>query len=204
MVDSWEEWVDFWLFVLCLFGVCEVWLGYDLSGGGLIGDSVVIVVLVLLVVLDGKFCVLEKYQFKGIDFEEQVNVIFCVCNCYNVVFIGIDCMGVGDVVYQFVMKVRLDVYGFFYFVDVKMNLVLKVYDVISKGCLEFDVGWMDFVVLFMLIKKIVIVFGVCVIYQVGCLEEISYVDLVWVCMYVFLYELFEGVILINISFMEFL
>ncbi|CAJ0695958.1 hypothetical protein LMG18091_02200 [Ralstonia wenshanensis] len=204
MVDSWEEWVDFRPFAPRPFGTREVWLGYDPNGGGPTGDSAAIVVLAPPAVPDGKFRVLEKHQFKGIDFEEQANAILRVCNRYNVAFIGIDRTGVGDAVYQLVTKARPDAHGFSYSVDVKTNLVLKAYDVISKGRLEFDAGWTDFAASFMSIKKTVTASGARVTYQAGRSEETSHADLAWACMHALSYEPLEGATSTNTSFMEFL
>ncbi|MEV8471639.1 terminase ATPase subunit family protein [Ralstonia sp. UNC404CL21Col] len=204
MVDSWELWPDFRPFAPRPFGSREVWLGYDPNGGGPTGDSAAIVVLAPPAVPDGKFRVLEKHQFKGIDFEEQANAILRVCDRYNVAFIGIDRTGVGDAVYQLVTKARPDAHGFSYSVDVKTNLVLKAYDVISKGRLEFDAGWTDFAASFMSIKKTVTASGARVTYQAGRSEETSHADLAWACMHALSYEPLEGTTSTNTSFMEFL
>lgn len=204
MVDSWEEWADFRPFAPRPFGTREVWLGYDPNGGGPTGDSAAIVVVAPPTVPDGKFRVLEKHQFKGIDFEEQANAILRMCERYTVAFIGIDRTGVGDAVYQLVTRCRPDAHGFSYSVDVKTNLVLKAYDVISKGRLEFDAGWTDFAASFMSIKKTVTASGARVTYQAGRSEETSHADLAWACMHALSYEPLEGATSTNTSFMEFL
>ncbi|MFZ3300492.1 terminase ATPase subunit family protein [Ralstonia pickettii] len=204
MVDSWEEWADFRPFAPRPFGTREVWLGYDPNGGGPTGDSAAIVVVAPPTVPDGKFRVLEKHQFKGIDFEEQANAILRMCERYTVAFIGIDRTGVGDAVYQLVTRCRPDAHGFSYSVDVKTNLVLKAYDVISKGRLEFDAGWTDFAASFMSIKKTVTASGARVTYQAGRSEDTSHADLAWACMHALSYEPLEGATPTNTSFMEFL
>ncbi|MDF6628585.1 oxidoreductase, partial [Escherichia coli] len=93
---------------------------------------------------------------------------------------------------------------FSYSVDVKTNLVLKAYDVISKGRLEFDAGWTDFAASFMSIKKTVTASGARVTYQAGRSEDTSHADLAWACMHALSYEPLEGATPTNTSFMEFL
>ncbi|MGN6260288.1 MAG: terminase ATPase subunit family protein [Ralstonia sp.] len=203
MVDSWELWPDFRAYAPRPFGAREVWLGYDPNGGGPTGDSAAIVVLAPPAVPGGKFRVLEKHQFKGIDFEEQAHAILRVCGRYNVTFIGIDRTGVGDAVYQLVTKSRPDARGFSYSVEVKTSLVLKAFDVISKGRLEFDAGWTDFAASFMSIKKTVTASGARVTYQAGRSEETSHADLAWACMHALSHEPLEGATSTNSSILEF-
>lgn len=203
MVDSWEVWDDYRRFAPRPFGAREVWVGYDPNGGGPGGDGAAIVVVAPPLVAGGKFRVLEKHQFKGIDFEEQAQAILRVCERYNVGFIGIDRTGIGDAVYQLVTKSRPDAKGFAYSVDVKTSLVLKAYDVISKGRLEFDAGWADFAASFMSIEKTVTASGARVTYQAGRSEETSHADLAWACMHALSHEPLEGATTTNTSFMEF-
>ncbi|MGC5888140.1 oxidoreductase, partial [Ralstonia pseudosolanacearum] len=69
MVDTWEVWEDFRPFAPRPFGDRPVWVGYDPNGGG--GDSAALVVVAPPLVPGGKFRVLERHQFRGIDYEEQ-------------------------------------------------------------------------------------------------------------------------------------
>jgi len=201
MVDSWEVWEDFRHWSPRPFGNREVWVGYDPNGGG--GDSAALVVVAPPLVPGGKFRVLEKHQFRGIDYEEQAGAILKVCERYNVSYIGIDRTGVGDAVYKVVFKSRPDVQGFTYSVDVKTGLVLKATDVISKGRLEFDAGWTDFAASFMSIRKTTTAAGGRVTYQAGRSEETSHADLAWACMHALAHEPLEGVTTTNTSIMEF-
>jgi uncharacterized protein YjcR len=201
MVDSWEVWDDFRPFAPRPFGYRQVWVGYDPNGGG--GDSAALVVVAPPLVLGGKFRVLEKHQFKGIDYEEQASAILRVCERYNVTHIGIDRTGIGDAVYKIVTKVRPDAKGYTYSVEVKTALVLKAYDVISKGRLEFDAGWSDLAASFMAIKKTVTAGGGRVTYQAGRSEEISHADLAWATMHALSNEPIEGASATNTSILEF-
>jgi phage baseplate assembly protein gpV len=154
-------------------------------------------------VAGGKFRVLEKHQFRGMDYEEQAQAILHVCARYNVAHIGIDRTGIGDAVYKLVTKVRPDARGYTYSVDVKTALVLKAYDVISKGRLEFDAGWTDLAASFMAIKKTITASGGRVTYQAGRSEDISHADLAWATMHALSNEPIEGATSTNTSFLEF-
>ncbi|WP_116294625.1 terminase ATPase subunit family protein [Cupriavidus taiwanensis] len=201
MVDSWEVWEDFRHWSPRPLGDREVWVGYDPNGGG--GDSAALVVVAPPLVPGGKFRVLEKHQFRGIDYEEQAAAILKVCERYNVAYIGIDRTGVGDAVYKVVLKTRPEAQGFTYSVDVKTGLVLKATDVISKGRLEFDAGWTDFAASFMSIRKTTTAAGGRVTYQAGRSEETSHADLAWACMHALAHEPIEGVTTTNTSILEF-
>ncbi|MCY1212395.1 Terminase-like family protein [compost metagenome] len=201
MVDSWEVWEDFRHWSPRPLGNREVWVGYDPNGGG--GDSAALVVVAPPLVPGGKFRVLEKHQFRGIDYEEQAGAILKVCERYNVTYIGIDRTGVGDAVYKKVLVSRPDTQGFTYSVDVKTGLVLKATDVISKGRLEFDAGWTDFAASFMSVRKTTTAAGGRVTYQAGRSEETSHADLAWACMHALAHEPIEGVTTTNTSIMEF-
>ncbi|MEZ0190775.1 terminase ATPase subunit family protein [Ralstonia solanacearum] len=200
MVDSWEVWEDFRPFAPRPFGNRPVWVGYDPNGGG--GDSAALVVVAPPLVPGGKFRVLEKHQFRGIDYEEQAGAIRRVSERFNVAYVGIDRTGIGDAVFRLVQKFRPDAQGFTYSVDVKTGLVLKAHDVISKGRLEFDAGWTDFAASFMSIKKTVTAAGGRVTYQAGRSEETSHADLAWACMHALSHEPLEGVTTTNTSIME--
>lgn len=201
MVDSWEVWEDFRHWSPRPLGNREVWVGYDPNGGG--GDSAALVVVAPPLVPGGKFRVLEKHQFRGIDYEEQAAAILKVCERYNVTYIGIDRTGVGDAVYKVVLKTRPEAQGFTYSVDVKTGLVLKATDVINKGRLEFDAGWTDFAASFMSIRKTTTAAGGRVTYQAGRSEETSHADLAWACMHALAHEPIEGVTTTNTSILEF-
>ncbi|MDC6285474.1 terminase ATPase subunit family protein [Ralstonia pseudosolanacearum] len=200
MVDSWEVWTDFRPFFPRPFGNRPVWVGYDPNGGG--GDSAALVVVAPPLVAGGKFRVLEKHQFRGIDYEEQASAIRRVTERYTVAYIGIDRTGIGDAVCQLVSKFRPDAEGFTYSVDVKTRLVLKAHDVIAKGRLEFDASWTDFAASFLSIKKTTTAAGGRVTYQAGRSEDTSHADLAWACMHALSHEPLEGATTTNTSILE--
>jgi len=55
-----------------------------------------LMVVALPLVPGGKFRVLERHQFRGMDFAAQASVIKAVCDRYWVTYIGIDVTGLGS------------------------------------------------------------------------------------------------------------
>ncbi|MDZ4313610.1 MAG: terminase ATPase subunit family protein [Azonexus sp.] len=199
MVDSWLLWEDFKPFALRPLGYREVWVGYDPSHSG---DSAALVVVAPPLVAGGKFRVLDRVQFKGMDFAAQAERIKKVTECYNVTYIGIDMTGLGQGVYQLVKDFFPAVTGFQYSPDVKTRLVLKSMDVIGKGRLEFDAGWNDLAASFMAIKKTTTPSGRQITFQAGRSAETSHADLAWACMHALANEPLEGRTANNQSSME--
>ncbi len=70
MVDTLEEWEDYAPFAANPFGSRPVWIGYDPSHRG---DSAGCVVLAPPVVAGGKFRILERHQWKGMDLPLRRN-----------------------------------------------------------------------------------------------------------------------------------
>lgn len=200
MVDSWDVWTDFKQLAPRPFGDREVWLGYDPSHTG---DSAALVVMAPPLVPGGKFRVLDRVQFKGMDFQEQADRIKKVCDSYRVTYIGIDTTGIGQGVYQLVRQFFPAAQAFQYSVEVKVRLVLKAMDVIRNGRLEFDSGAIDLAAAFMAIKKTTTASGRQVTFESGRSEEISHADLAWACMHALANEPLEGATQTNSGFMEF-
>ncbi len=199
MVDSWEIWDDFRPLYLRPFGEREVWVGYDPSHTG---DSAAIAVLAPPAVPGGKFRVLEKHQFKGMDFQAQADRIQEITQSYRVTYIGIDTTGMGQGVYQLVKQFFPAVRAINYSVDVKVAMVLKALDVFNKGRLEFDAGWIDLAQSFMAIRKTTTESGSRVTFKANRSEEISHADLAWAVMHALYNEPLEGSTSTNRGFME--
>lgn len=199
MVDSWTLWDDFKPFAARPMGWREVWIGYDPSHTG---DSAALVVVCPPAVPGGKFRVLDRVQFKGMDFEEQAARIRKVTEAYNVTYIGIDVTGIGQGVFQLVKQFYPAAKGFQYSADVKVRLVLKAMDVINKGRLEFDAGWTDFAASWMAIKKTTTTSGRQITFEAGRSETTSHADLAWACMHALANEPLEGRSATNQSSME--
>lgn len=100
MVDSWEVWTDFHALALRPFGWREVWIGYDPAKGTQNGDSAGCVVVAPPAVPGGKFRILERHQWRGMDFRARADAIKKLTEQYNVTYIGIDSTGVGHGVYE--------------------------------------------------------------------------------------------------------
>lgn len=200
MVDSWVEWDDFKPFATRPFGYREVWIGYDPSRSG---DSAALVVVAPPLAPGGKFRVLDRVQFKGLDYEEQAARIKKFCDIYHVSYIGIDRTGLGDAVFELVKKFFPMVRGFQYSPEVKTRLVLKTLDVVNKGRLEFDAGWTDLAASFMAIKKTTTASGRQVTFEAGRSEATSHADLAWATMHAIFNEPLGGTTAADTSIMEF-
>ncbi|MRR51671.1 MAG: terminase ATPase subunit family protein [Rhodocyclaceae bacterium] len=199
MVDSWTVWDDYKPFALRPLGHRPVWVGYDPSHTG---DSAALVVLAPPLALGGKFRLIERHQFKGMDFDAQAEAIRKITQRYDVAFIGIDTTGIGQGVFQLVKAFYPSVRGFNYSPQVKTMLVLKALDVVSKGRFEFDAGWNDVAAAFMAIKKTITPSGTQITFEAGRSEETSHADIAWACMHALANEPLEGQTAQNTGFME--
>lgn len=199
MVDSWEVWEDFRPFHARPFADRPVWIGYDPSHTG---DSAGLVVIAPPVVAGGKFRVLDRMQFQGLDFEEQAKRIELLTHTYNVQHIAIDTTGLGQGVYQLVRQFFPMAVGLNYSPDLKVRMVLKALNIIERGRLEFDAGWTDLAAAFMAIKKTTTASGRQITFEAGRSEETSHADLAWACLHALLNEPLEGATTTNTGFME--
>ncbi|QRY30542.1 terminase ATPase subunit family protein [Variovorax sp. PDNC026] len=200
MVDSWVDWANFYKpFTPRPYGHRPVWVGYDPSHTG---DTAGCVVLAPPDKPGGKFRVLERHQWRGLDFEAQAEAIRQITLRYNVTFIGIDTTGLGQGVYQLVAKFFPAAKAINYSVEVKTRLVLKAKNVISKGRLEFDASWIDLAQAFLAIRRTLTASGRNVTYDAGRNEETGHADLAWACMHALDNEPLEGLTAANSGFME--
>lgn len=199
MVDSWVVWEDFKPFAMRPLGNREVWVGYDPA---LFGDSAGCVVLAPPMVRGGKFRVLEKHQWRGMDFQAQSGRIKQITEQYRVTYIGIDATGVGAGVFQLVKQFFPATRGIAYSLDVKNRLVLKAKDVITSGRLEFDAGWTDLAQAFMAIRKTMTASGRQTTFEAGRTEETGHADLAWATMHALDNEPLEGLGGRNTGFLE--
>lgn len=200
MVDSWTAWDDVKPFVMRPFGYRPVWLGYDPA---FTGDSAGCVVMAPPSVPGGKFRILEKHQWRGLDFEAQAQKIKEITERYNVVYMGIDSTGMGQGVYQCVTKFFPQARAIQYDLATKVRMVLKAQSVISKGRLEFDAQHVDIAHAFMAIKKTLTTSGRAMTFEAGRNDETGHADLAWAVMHVLDNEPLEGMSEANTSMMEF-
>lgn len=200
MVDSWEAWAeDYKPFATRPLGHRTVWVGYDPAETG---DSAGLIVVAPPLVAGGKFRVLERHQFKGMDFAGQAAFIKKITERYTVGYIGIDSTGMGTGVAQLVRQFFPALTTFSYNPEVKTRLVLKMYDVIKNGRLEFDAGHTDIAQSLMAIRKTTTAGGRQFTYTAGRNDETGHADLAWALMHAIHNEPLEGMTSQNGSFME--
>jgi len=185
MVDSLEEWEDFDPYLKRPFAYRPVWIGYDPSHTG---DSAGCAVIAPPVVSGGKFRVLERHQWKGMDFAAQAKSIEELTNRYAVEYIGIDATGIGQGVFQLVQQFFPAAREIRYSPEVKTALVLKAKDTISSGRLEYDTGHTDITASFMAIRKTMTASGNRSTYEASRSEEASHADVAWAIMHALLNE----------------
>lgn len=185
MVDSLEKWSDYAPFADRPFGHRPVWIGYDPS---LRGDSAGCVVIAPPVVAGGKFRILERHQWKGMDFAQQAESIRELTQKYTVEYIGIDATGLGQGVFQLVRSFYPAAREIRYTPEMKTAMVLKAKDTIRRGCLEYDVSATDITQSFMSIRKTMTSSGRSSTYEASRTEEASHADLAWATMHVLINE----------------
>lgn len=199
MVDSWTVWDDYKPFAARPFADRQVWVGYDPAETT---DSAGLVVVAPPLVPGGKFRILERHQFRGMDFDAQAETIRKVTQRYWVTYIGIDTTGMGAAVAQLVRQFFPGLRTFSYSPEVKTRLVMKAVDVISKGRLEFDAGWTDVAQSLMAIRKTITAGGRQFTYTAGRNEATGHADLAWALFHALQNEPLEGQTTANTGFME--
>lgn len=198
MVESWD-WPDFKPFAARPFGDRQVWLGYDPAENG---DSAGLVVLAPPTVPGGKFRILDRFQFRGMDFEAQAEKIRQLTQIYWVTYIGIDTTGMGTGVAQLVRQFFPNLRTFSYSPEVKTQLVMKAWDVVRKGRLEFDAGATDIAQALMAIRKTMTPSGKSFTYTAGRSEATGHADLAWALFHALFNEPLEGRTSSNTAIME--
>lgn len=201
MVDSWELWTDYKPFATRPIGHRPVWIGYDPAKGGQ-GDSAGCAVIAPPTVVGGKFRILERHRWSGMDFAAQAEAIRQMTQRYNVTYIGIDSTGIGEGVLQLVRQFYPAVTDIPYNPSVKIRMVMKAQDVMNKGRLEFDAGWTDLAQAFMSIRRAVTAGGKMPTFEAGRSEETSHADIAWATMQALLHEPLAGASGSNTSSME--
>ncbi|AUF99811.1 terminase [Pseudomonas sp. 09C 129] len=199
MVDSWSVWEDYKPFAQRPFDSRQVWVGYDPAESG---DSAGLIVVAPPLVPGGKFRVLERHQFRGMDFTAQAETIRQVTLRYWVNYIGIDVTGIGSAVAQLVRPFFPGLKTFSYNPEVKTRLVMKAWDVVSKGRLEFDAGWTDLAHALMAIRKTVTPGGRQFTYTAGRNDSTGHADLAWALFHALHNEPLEGQTVANTGIME--
>ncbi|ELC3909426.1 terminase large subunit domain-containing protein [Escherichia coli] len=177
MPDAWPDWNPFAPRPL---GNRPVWISYDPNGSSGKGDSAGLVVLAPPAVPGGKFRAVERHQLRGMEYEEQAKFIKEITTRYNVQHIAIDGTGIGDAVYQLVIKFFPQAVKYNYSPVLKRSMVLKMLMVIRAGRFEFDAGMMDLAQSFMTVRKVTA--GGVITYQSDRARGSNHGDLVWATM----------------------
>lgn len=124
LVDTLEEWEDFNPYAVRPFGYRPVWIGYDPSEANG-GDSAGCAVIAPPMVAGGKFRVLERHQWQGMNFADQAQKIKDLTEKYCVEYIGIDATTVGQGVFQLVREFFPAAREIKYTPEIKTAMVLK-------------------------------------------------------------------------------
>lgn len=181
MVDAWDAWSKDWRPEASPPYIGPVWIGYDPA---LSQDSASIVVVAPPQVEGGKFRLLEKMSFVGVDFQAQAEAIRRLTQKYpRVEHIGIDMTTIGAGVYELVRAFFPAAQGIKYSVEVKSRMVLKAKHLISKRLLEFDAGMTDVAMAFMAIKKTSTPSGRQATFVAARGRETGHADVAWATMH---------------------
>lgn len=189
MVDSWEVWSDLKPHAAKPFANKEVWLGYDPAATG---DCQGLVAIAPPAVPGGKFRVLERLQFRGLDYQQQAEEIRKLTNKYRVTYIGIDVTGMGAAVHELVVKFFPTAKAITYSVEVKTAMVLKMQNVMRNGRFEFDAGSVDLAQSFLSIRKVITPSGRQATYASGRTTAVGHADLAWATMHAIYHEPLDG------------
>lgn len=182
-VDGYNDsvWPDWRPFAQRPLGDRPVWVSYDPNGSSGEGDSGGLVVIAPPSVPGGKFRVVERLQMRGMTYEAQAAAIEEVTQRYNVQHIAIDGTGIGDAVYQLVVKFFPAAVMYTYTPALKRALVLKMLMVIRAGRFEYDAGMMDLALSFMTVRKTQTKGGV-ITYESDRRRGSNHGDLAWATM----------------------
>ncbi|MES2042607.1 MAG: terminase family protein [Pseudomonadota bacterium] len=191
MVDSEDKWTDFHPYSLRPFGDGEVWLGHDPQQSET-GDEGSLAILAPPKTVRGKFRVLERKRFRGLDYEEQAAAILDVRRRYNLTRVAIDATGLGDAVYQIVSKRFPMTKKLVYALESKSLLVLKAKNVIRAGRLEFDAGMKDIIEAFVSIHAELTRNQKMVTYSSSRAGAVGHGDVAWAIMNALSFEELDG------------
>ncbi len=180
MVDSWDVWEDFHPLMPRPFGDKPIWIGYDPA---LSLDAAGCIVLAPPQNAEGVYRVLEKYQWRGMDFEHQAQQIQQLMRRYHVTAITMDMTGIGQGVFQLVRAFFPAVQGLHYSPEIKARLVMKGRALMQRGRLQFDAGAVDLAKAFMAIKETLSPSQRQITYTASRSKDTGHADLAWACLH---------------------
>lgn len=193
LVDSWEAWDDYRPFAPRPVGDRGVWIGYDPTGVSQGGDGAGLVVILPARSANEKHRILERHRLNGSDYEAQAAFIESFREKYRIEHIGIDVAGLGEAVAEHVEKWFPTLTRYRNDVVSKARMVLQAQQVMRKGRLEFDAGWVDLAQSFMAIRKEMTASGRQFTYTSGRNEQTGHADLAWAVMNALHHEPITGV-----------
>jgi len=200
MVDTWTAWTDVQPLQPRPLGDRPVWIGYDPS---LSRDAAGCAVVAPPGTPDGVFRVLEKYQWRGLDFAAQAEKLHDLTQRYHVTHLTLDMTGIGQGVFQLVKHFFPAVAGLHYSPEVKARLVMKAQIIIRQGRLQFDAGWTDLAQALMAIRHTPTAQGRQLTYTASRTAQTGHADLAWACLHALDPAPWEGQPTHHTAFMEF-
>ncbi|SKB69434.1 hypothetical protein [Luteibacter sp. 22Crub2.1] len=141
---------------------------------------------------NGECALVGQHAQAGPDFSAQAGKIKALCGHYNVRDIAIDVTGIRQSVFELVRQFFPNVRALHYSPELKGQMVMKAYDVMDKGRLEFDAGWTDLAAAFLAIRKTVTASGRHVTYSAGRSDGVGHADLAGSLMHTLIYEPLAG------------
>ncbi|MGF1710122.1 terminase family protein [Vibrio kagoshimensis] len=176
MVDP-EIWQDFKPKNKRPFEHREVWLGYDPSRTR---DNACLVVIAPPATTGEKFRVLEKYYWRGLNFQHHVSEIAKIFERYHVTYLGMDITGIGSGVFDLLQeKYPREVHPIHYSNESKNRLVLKMIDVVEAKRIQFSKEEKDIASAFMAIKRGATKSGQMMSFRADRSELVGHADAFW-------------------------
>lgn len=186
-VDSFAEWKDFAPYAARPYEG-EVWIGYDPNGETGTGDDAGLIVAAPPLKPGGKFRLIEKRRFRGLDYQEQAAAIQFLTGKYHVTHIAIDVTGIGSAVHSLVCAFFPTATAIRYSPEVKAMMVYKAKKVIRDGRLQYPAEWSDLTNSFMAIRPKVTRGGQTVTFVASRSGNTGHADLAWATMHVLFNE----------------
>lgn len=190
-VDAAVDWEDVELIKARPYGEHPVWAGYDPQNSE-DGDNAALVVIAPPKKAGDKFRILERYQLKGLDFQQQAEYIIATLSRYNCTYLGIERSAIGDAVCQCLGNRIKCLSRIEYSIETKQRMVMKAQNVIRLGRLEMDAGCIDIVSSFISIKKTITNSGHSVTFKSDRAKDTGHADLAWSVMHVLINEPLDG------------
>lgn len=179
-VDSLVAWRDFNRTAARPVGLTPVLVGYDPSRTR---DNAALVVLAEPRAKGAPYRVLEKHEWRGMDFPSQAAAIKRITERYNVKFMGIDTTGIGIGVYDIVRGFYPAAKRINYNPETKSRLVIRAKELVRSQRLHWDAGWNDLARAFMSIRRVQTASGNAITFEADRNEQTGHADLAWAVMH---------------------